>query len=124
MVNASLSDAGAALTLGGRVGVAGSVGVHHTLAEATAAAVGEALERHCLSYQQPDQLVFGSAAELGPAAVDPSRFALFCESQYAAPDFPYVPFTGEHQTAWLEGFRIRDRAEALIPAELVWFVED
>ncbi len=87
--------------------------------EAAAAAVGEALERYSASYVPCDRLVVASAAELGADAVDPRRFALFSERQYATPGFPYAPFTRDSCVRWVRGWSIRDRRPAWLPAELV-----
>ena len=45
------------------------------------------LERYAATAPQPHRLVRATAAELGPAAVDPDRFALFHDVQYAARAF-------------------------------------
>ena len=67
-----------------------------------------------------DRLVKASAAELGPAAVDPSRFALFHEVQYATPAFPFVRFDALAPVHWIEGIDLADGALTYLPAQLVF----
>lgn len=62
---------------------------------ATAAAIGEAAERYSASWLPESRLVLASAAELGVAAVEPERFALFGPEQYGDPGFACRPFTRE-----------------------------
>lgn len=93
-------------------------------AAARAAAVGEAVERYSASYADQSELVVASARELGPAAVDPARFALFTQKQYARPGFPYVPFDRDTRAAWVEGRALPDGRPAWLPAQLVHLVSD
>jgi ribosomal protein S12 methylthiotransferase accessory factor len=96
-------------------------GSEHWLREAAeAAAVGEALERYAGSYVPEDRLVLASAHELGPAAVDPARFALFCDEQHAAPGFPFRPFRRETVVSWVDGFALPGGEPAYLPAQLVY----
>ncbi len=99
--------------------VRGIGGTGRTRAEAAAAAVGEALERYSATYVPRDRLVLASAAELGDGAVDPGRFALFSDRQYAAEGFPFGRFTRDSRVLWLRGWSIRDHRPAWLPAELV-----
>jgi ribosomal protein S12 methylthiotransferase accessory factor len=99
-------------------GHAGSEHVRRDAAEA--AALGEALERYSGSYVPEHRLVAGSAAELGERAVDPRRFALFSGEQYAAPGFPYRPFTADTVVSWVDGFALPGGEPALLPAQLVY----
>ena len=90
--------------------------------EARAAAIGEAVERYSASYADPAGLVVGTAAELGPAAVDPARFALFTPAQYATPGFRYAPFDADTRLAWVRGRALPDGEPAWLPAQLVHLV--
>jgi ribosomal protein S12 methylthiotransferase accessory factor len=85
---------------------------------ATAAAIGEALERYSASFV-PSNLVRSSATAL-PLAVDPDRFALFHETQFAKPAFPFRPFSRESVVSWVEGFALPSCAPAYLPAQLVF----
>jgi ribosomal protein S12 methylthiotransferase accessory factor len=100
--------------------LSGIGGAGATLAEAAAACVGEALERYSASFVPHDSLVFATAAELGPHAVEPARFALFSERQHAAPDFPFRRFTAGARVAWIAGCSLPSGERAWLPAELVF----
>lgn len=86
---------------------------------ATAAAIGEAAERYSASWL-PAGLVLASADELGSAAVDPRRFALFSRDQYESPGFPCRPFSRETRLRWARGTSLPDGAPAWLPAQLVY----
>ena len=90
-----------------------------SLRDARAAAIGEAVERYSASIVDPDACVVASARELGPQAVDPARFALFSERQYATRGFPYVRFEADTRLSWIAGVSLPDRAPAWLPAQLV-----
>ena len=88
---------------------------------ALAAALGEAVERYsAASPASDDDLVVGSAAELGDEAVRPARFALFGAEQYGDAGFPYRPFTDTTRVAWTRGFTLPGGEPALVPAQLVY----
>ncbi len=87
---------------------------------AEAAAIGEALERYSASHVPDGRIRVATADELGPAAVDPQRFALFTETQYAANGFPFRPFRRDTTVAWVEGFALPGGEPAWLPAELVY----
>jgi ribosomal protein S12 methylthiotransferase accessory factor len=91
-----------------------------TRAEAAAAAVGEALERYSASYVPRERLLLATARELGPAAVEPERFALFSERQYTSRGFPFRRFTCDTRVAWVEGQTVPGGGAAFLPAELVF----
>lgn len=94
-----------------------------TLAGARAAAIGEAVERYSASCIDADSLVVATARELGPAAVDPRRFALFSSRQYASPGFPYVRFDADTRISWVEGVRLPDGGPAWLPAQLAYLAD-
>jgi ribosomal protein S12 methylthiotransferase accessory factor len=91
-----------------------------TAASARAAAIGEAVERYSACQIDEDSLVVATARELGPAAVDPRRFALFSARQYATPGFPYIAFDADVRVAWIEGVALPDGERAWLPAQLVY----
>ncbi len=96
-------------------------GSEHFVREAAeAAAIGEALERYSGSYVPTERIVFASADELGPTAVDPERFALFTPAQYASPAFPFRPFRRDTLVGWVDGFAIPSGEPAHLPAQLVF----
>lgn len=96
----------------------GSEHRHRDAAEA--AAIGEALERYSGSYVPDAQLLLARAAELGGHAVQPERFALFSDDQYAAAGFPFRRFDADTVVAWVEGFALTDGAPAYLPAQLIY----
>ena len=93
---------------------------HWRREQAEAAAIGEALERYAGSYVPADRIVVAAARDLGDRVVDPGRFALFSEQQYAADGFRFRPFTAETAVGWVEGFSLPDGEPALLPAQLVY----
>jgi ribosomal protein S12 methylthiotransferase accessory factor len=88
--------------------------------EARAAAIGEAAERYSGSALPESGFVLASAAELGPVAVDPERFALFSPRQHARPGFPFVPFRRDTRVRWVRGFSLPGGEETLLPVQLVY----
>ena len=89
-------------------------------ADALAAALGEAAERYSACYVPDADLRLATADDLGASAVDPERFALFGEEQYAEPAFPFRRFTRSTRVRWVRGFSIPARSEAWLPAQLVY----
>src|SRR5436190_3960649 len=87
---------------------------------AEAAAIGEALERYSGSYVPHERIIVTSASELGGAAVDPERFALFSHAQYRDPAFPFRRFERDMAVGWVEGFSVPGGARAYLPAQLVF----
>lgn len=100
------------------VGHAGGSG--RTREQAVAAALGEALERYSGTTPPPHRLVRASASQLGPAAVDPARFALFHDRQYRAPGFPFVRFDRATVIHWVEGVDLLTGTPVYLPAQLVY----
>ena len=98
----------------------GTGGAGVTRDEAAAAAVGEAVERYSATFVPHEQLVVASARELGVQAIAPSRFALFSESQYEQPGFPFRRFDADTRIPWVRGHSLPDHREAWLPAELVF----
>ena len=92
---------------------------HWSREVAEAAAIGEAVERYSGSFVPSERLIVASAAEL-PNAVDPARFALFSDAQYAEPRFPFRPFRRETVVSWVEGFALPCGEAAFLPAQLVY----
>jgi ribosomal protein S12 methylthiotransferase accessory factor len=94
-------------------------GTAPTRAAALAATLGEVAERYSASNPPRDAGILATAHELGSRAVDPRRFALFSDDQYALPGFPFRPFTSATPVRWIEGFRVPSREPALVPRQLV-----
>lgn len=87
---------------------------------ALAATIGEAVERYCAAYYEPEELVFATYKEVESDAVHPSRFGLFSERQYAKPDFPYKPLTADSPITWTWGYSLQRQKPTLVPASLTY----
>src|SRR6185503_17105266 len=88
--------------------------------QAMAATIGEAVERYCAAYSDPDDLVFGAYNDLKPDAVHPSDFCLYSKKQYESPGFPFKPFTPETKLSWTWGYSLQQKKPALVPALLTY----
>jgi ribosomal protein S12 methylthiotransferase accessory factor len=117
--NCACALASAQRTLGASTVEYGS-GAHPDPLRARAAALGEAIERYAAIFLPHERIHAGTARALGERAVRPSRFALFDETQFEIPCFPFVPFTEDTPTTFVEGVDLRDDASAYLPAELVF----
>jgi ribosomal protein S12 methylthiotransferase accessory factor len=87
-----------------------------TRQEASASAIGEALERYSASLWHPSSLTYGSFAELGDRAFDARWLVLYDESQYTQPGFPFVPFAVDRPLYWTTGQWLDTSEEVLLPA--------
>ena len=94
-------------------------GSGRSVRDARAAAIGEAVERYSACIVDPDACVVATARELGAAAVDPARFALFSAGQYASAGFPYRRFDRDTRLSWIEGTSLLDGERRWLPAQLV-----
>ena len=101
---------------------AGGAGYAADPAAARAAAIGEAIERYAAA--QPHDLTEPRCAARLDGAVEPERFALFGDGQYAAPGFPFVPFTSRTPVRWAAGRSLADGRPVFLPAQLVHLVWD
>ena len=97
-----------------------TAGWGRTRDSAASAALGEAVERYAATHVPSERLVHATAQQLGPRAVDPTRFALFAPQQHAQPGFPFVPFDASVLVPWTRGWSLADGGEAWVPAELVY----
>jgi ribosomal protein S12 methylthiotransferase accessory factor len=94
--------------------------------EARLAAIAEAAERYCGWNGRSESFVRATFDELGSAAIPPTEFGLYSDSQYVRPGFPYRPFDPKRPIAWARGVELPDRKPVWLPAELVYlnFFED
>lgn len=104
-------------TLGNTAGMGGA---GFSRGAATAAAIGEAVERYSACYLPRERLVEATATELGDDALDPESFALFDSRQYEEPGFPFVPFTADSRIPWTEGVDLATGRTVWVPADLVY----
>lgn len=87
---------------------------------ALAATIGEAVERYCAAYYEPEELVFATYKEVEADAVHPSKFGLFSKRQYAKPGFPYKPLTTDSPITWTWGYSLQRQKPTLVPAALTY----
>ncbi|MFC8190287.1 YcaO-like family protein [Cellulomonas sp. NPDC057328] len=90
---------------------------------ASAAAVGESVERYCGNVLDTLPVTHASWAELrrrGVPALDPAELVLYSDAQYAAPGFPFVPLTRDLPVHWVPGRSLTHDREVLVPASLVY----
>lgn len=90
---------------------------------AEAASIGEALERYSAAFVPAERLVVSSADDLA-GAVNPGRFALFHDTQFADPTFPFHPFRGDTVVSWVPGFCLPTGRLAYLPAQLAFMAWD
>ncbi|HEY3479179.1 MAG TPA: YcaO-like family protein, partial [Streptomyces sp.] len=91
--------------------------------EARQAAIGEAVERYAANVVQPHMIREATWDELraaGEYAVDPDTLVLFSDEQYAAPGFPFTPFSRDLRTYWVRGRSLTRDRPAWLPAPLVY----
>ena len=86
--------------------------------QAIAATIGEAIERYCAAYSDPDELIFGSYRDLKHDAVHPDEFCLYSNGQYQTDGFPFAPFTVDSPVSWTWGFSLQQQKPVLVPASL------
>lgn len=99
-------------------------GSHASRDAAVAAAIGEVAERYAAAYVPEGELVLAAAAELGPACIDPERFALFSAEQHSEPGFAFLPFTRATRVRWSLGFSLPEGRPAYLPAQLVYLSDE
>ncbi|GAA1456711.1 YcaO-like family protein [Nocardiopsis exhalans] len=89
-------------------------------AAAEAAALGEAVERHCAdSVPVERRSRWSDLAAEGVAAVDPASLALYSDQQYDAPGFPFVRFDRDLTVAWTRGYSVPEQEPVLVPTSLI-----
>lgn len=103
------------------VNVAAS-GAGDSAAAALAAAIGEAAERYCMSWYDPESLVLGTYRELADEAVAPDLLRLFSPEQVDrfGPSGPSY-FDERSRIRWVRGYSLSTRRPRLVPASCVYF---
>jgi ribosomal protein S12 methylthiotransferase accessory factor len=100
-----------------------SGGAGLTQSIASAAAIGESIERYCLSYVDESEFIFSSYFDLernDRLAVNPKQLALFSNKQYSQNSFAFKEFTKYSMVNWVWGFSLNQNKPILIPASLVY----
>jgi ribosomal protein S12 methylthiotransferase accessory factor len=87
-----------------------------TLPDALRSALGEAIERYSASLPDPGRLLWRPLAELPGDVLDPRSFPLYDDEQYAAADFPFVPFDPNAVQPWIRGTWLATNADVWVPA--------
>lgn len=90
---------------------------------ARSAAIGESLERYCLSYIDQNKLIFSSHKDIikkNYNAVDLNKFAIFSDKQYSIKDFMFKKPTLDSKMNWIQGYSVIDKALVLVPACMIY----
>lgn len=107
------------LTGAHRPTVTGS-GAALTRSAAHDAAIGEAIERYCATYLDPETIVEAPRAQLVEPSIDPATLARYSEAQYSAPKFGMHRFTESTCVAWTLMQRFRDGTELRVPVHCAY----
>lgn len=92
----------------------------YTEAHASAAAIGELVERYSCGYCNPDALRFASQQELGDEARGMDVFQIHSEEEYARPGWPFRPQDPAAKINWAEGRSLVSGKRCYVPAALVY----
>lgn len=85
-------------------------------------AIGEAVERYCMNYFVPQQIITSSYQELsgrGEYAIDPETLVLFSDAIYETRGCPFTRFTQTTECFWRRGYSLTHRRPAWLPLPLV-----
>jgi ribosomal protein S12 methylthiotransferase accessory factor len=87
---------------------------------AVRSAIGEVLERYSAKWVQPKIGVTGSYLDLREPAPHPAGFALFHESQYSQPGFPFAQFLESTVVTWVPAVELASGVPSWLPGQLVY----
>jgi ribosomal protein S12 methylthiotransferase accessory factor len=110
--------------LAGRASLNDGNGVSIDPRRATIKALGESVERYCCAFYDPRDLACGCYDALPGRGLRPETFALFSESQYRDPEFPFAPFTRDVTAGWVAGHSLLHDCPTWIPASFVYIPYD
>lgn len=88
--------------------------------EASAAAVGECVERYCCASYAWEELIYASRTELGGAGAGMEEIQLYSTAQYEHPAFPFAPWRDDMPIYWTPGASLLSGRSRHIPAALVY----
>lgn len=88
--------------------------------EALWAVIGESCERYVASIYSTDNAIYSSQNSLENTAISLNEFVAFSDEQYARPGFRYCKPDNDKEIYWAEGFDLKDKSIAHVPAQLVW----
>jgi ribosomal protein S12 methylthiotransferase accessory factor len=86
-------------------------------------ALGEAIERYCLSIYRKDEFLMASSRDLGNQALDPTTIVNFSERQIAQPRFKYFRYTEDTPFRWVQGYSLTQQKPIYLPAQLIYFYD-
>ncbi|CAI4030431.1 YcaO domain-containing protein [Nitrospira tepida] len=115
-----LAQACDARPLGGYQNYASGGGAASERTSALGKAVGEAIERYCSAFYRLDELPFSPYASASFDCIPPESFALYEQTQYQDPEFPYVPFTESTPIHWTPSVDLATGAPVHVPAAMVF----
>ena len=95
-----------------------SAGKGRTEAEATLAALGEAVERYSAYHWDPARVWLAPAP---PGAITPADCVMHSEAQYAA-GIPYPRWSPSLETSWIQGLELPSGDPVALPAALTYLV--
>lgn len=84
------------------------------------ATLGEAFERYAAASFGIAEFKLASFSELGPTAMDPSRFIRFSDEQYARQGFPFARFASDLKHYWVDGAWLDGTGAVQVPAAAVY----
>lgn len=83
-------------------------------------ALGESIERYCLSICSYANLITSSYEDVKKDAIDIFKFSNFSPKQLKNKNFKHYRFDGKSRVKWVNGYSIKDHKSVLIPAQLVY----
>ncbi len=83
-------------------------------------AIMECLERLAQFGTEPENVRVATAESLGEAAISPNAFGLYSDAQYAAPGFPFAPYSKKAPLEWVEVIEVGTEQPRFIPVEFVY----
>lgn len=110
--NSSLSNTHDAENLAG--------GTAFSKEKAVMKALGEAIERYCLSIFKRKQLIYAPSKKLIKDYLDPSAVVSFSSAQLKDNNPKIFALKQDSKFWWVKGFSITDNKEILVPAQLVY----
>lgn len=93
-----------------------------TRTTATAAAIGECIERYCACFiaNDPPLASYSELRDRGLSVVDPKSIALHSDTQYKKSNFMFVPFSADSKVKWVPGRSLITETDLFVPAPLVY----
>src|SRR5271163_1776965 len=106
--------------LSGKMNFSATGGVSTDRESAIAKAVGEAVERYCSAFYEPDEMPLCSYGSAAFPCIAADKFALYSQEQYRQHAFPYVPFETTTPVRWAQVNNITNGEVTYLPAAMVY----